>query len=132
MLDITTEQQSNLPIKIDGVEYEMKSYGALAFGDYLKIQNFTDKYKAVSEDNIKNLKESEIDDLSKTMEGLVGLIAESVPDEVLKRLNAMNKLAIINHFLETVPKEENGTKQENTGKFSQELQGTMEGMSQTG
>ena len=43
MLDITTTGQSNLPIKIDGKDYEMKSYGALAFGDYLKIQNFTDK-----------------------------------------------------------------------------------------
>ena len=127
MLDITTTGQSNLPIKIDGKEYEMKSYGALAFGDYLKIQNFRDKYKNLTDKNITNLKDNEIDALSDTMEGLVALILVSVPKEVLQRLNAMNKLAIINHFLETVPKEV-GTKQENTGKLSQDLQGTMEGM----
>ncbi len=131
MLDITTTGQSNLPIKIDGKDYEMKSYGALAFGDYLKIQNFTDKYKNLTDKDMTSLKDDEIDTLSNTMEGLVTLILVSVPKEVIQRLNAMNKLAIINHFLETVPKEV-GTSQENTGKLSQDLQGTMEGMPTNG
>jgi len=131
MLDITTTEQSNLPIKIDGKDYEMKSYSALAFGDYLKIQNFTDKYKNLTDKDIATLKDNEIDALSDTMEGLVTLILVSVPKEVLQRLNAMNKLAVINHFLETVPKEV-GTKQENTGQSSQDLQGTMEGMQANG
>ncbi len=131
MLDITTTEQSNLPIKIDGKDYEMKSYSALAFGDYLKIQNFTDKYKNLTDKDIATLKDNEIDALSDTMEGLVTLILVSVPKEVLQRLNAMNKLAVINHFLETVPKEV-GTKQENTGQSSRDLQGTMEGMQANG
>ena len=131
MLDITTTGQSNLPIKIDGKDYEMKSYGALAFGDYLKIQNFTDKYKNLTDKDMTSLKDDEIDTLSNTMEGLVTLILVSVPKEVIQRLNAMNKLAIINHFLETVPKEV-VTSQENTGKLSQDLLGTMEGMPTNG
>ena len=132
MLDITTNEQQDLPIKIDGKEYLMKSYNSLAFKDFMVLQNFSNKYKDIIDGDMSKLNDKELDALANSMEGMCTLILKDVPEEVLGRLNVNNKLALITHFIESVPKDkmDNGT--ENNGESFQNSQGTMESVLKNG
>ena len=132
MLDITTNEQQDLPIKIDGKEYLMKSYNSLAFKDFMVLQNFSNKYKDIIDGDVTKLNDKELDALANSMEGMCTLILKDVPEEVLGRLNVNNKLALITHFISSVPTEkmDNGT--ETNGESFQNSQGTMESVLKNG
>ena len=122
MLEIKTNEVSHLPVKIDDKEYKMKTYSAMPFKDYVKLQSFGESYS-----NLIKLTDKEIDTLSAGMEGMVNLVMEDCPKSVIDALSVTNKLALIQHFTESVPKEEE-VSTEKSGISSQNLQGSMEGM----
>ena len=127
MLEIKTNEVSHLPVKIDDKEYKMKTYSAMPFKDYVKLQSFGESYSNLIKKDISKLTDKEIDTLSAGMEGMVNLVMEDCPTSVLDAHSVTNKLALIQHFTESVPKEEE-VSTEKSGISSQNLQGSMEGM----
>ena len=98
MLEIKTNEVSHLPVKIDDKEYKMKTYSAMPFKDYVKLQSFGELYSNLIKKDISKLTDKEIDTLSAGMEGMVNLVMEDCPTSVLDALSVTNKLALIQHF----------------------------------
>tara|TARA_R110002020_G_scaffold367040_1_gene579021 strand:+ start:1061 stop:1471 length:411 start_codon:yes stop_codon:yes gene_type:complete len=124
MLELKTDEQKTLPVKIDNTEYQMRTYSALAFKDYVRLQNFSESYKDLVEGKFANLSDKKIEGLSDSLGAMVTLVMEGVPESVLQALSLTNQLAIIQHFTSTVPKEDESI--EKLTKSSQDSQDSTE------
>lgn len=124
MLKINTQSSKGIPIEIDDVKYELKPYDSLKFQDFFELQKFAQQFDNFKDIESANLTDEQVKKLEESLDIFCKKILPGVPQEVMDAVNYMNKIQIIEAFMETVPQQV----EESTANLNKSSQGSFGSM----